>query len=132
MHDGLNALLTVPNVKCPFDPTAVLRLVSYNLYENGTRTNVEPSSVWFPVSVVPGTIAPEPTVYKYDGVQAAVAVGDAVAVAVGVNVAVATGVNVAVAVAVAVAVGVNVAVAVGVNVAVAVGVNVSPLPWCWC
>ena len=50
------------------------------------RSSVPPSSTWLPVSSVPGTMLPLPTVKVYPFPQ-----GVAVAVAVGVNVAVAVG-----------------------------------------
>ena len=54
---------TVPNVRCPFEPTATeVKVWSYNVNGNGKVIIVEPSLVWLPMSIVPGSMLPGPTV----------------------------------------------------------------------
>src|SRR5437867_2323493 len=54
----LKEALLLTNWKVPLEPTlALVKAVPYRLYVNGKVMVVTPSSVWLPVSIVPGTIA---------------------------------------------------------------------------
>ena len=92
---------------------------SYNWNENGKVTGVSPSSVWLPVSVVPGTIESLPVVKVYWQPR-----GVPLGVGVGVGVAVAPHAE-----GVAVAVGVGVGVAVGDGVPTAAAISTRPHPY---
>ena len=59
----VNRVLLLTNWRFPLDEMlADVKLCPYKVYEKGNVMAVVPSSAWLPVSVVPGTIVPVPTV----------------------------------------------------------------------